>query len=320
MTSIVHPARTAEHQDIGEARPSSTLWLFIIVMTAVSLAVSVISGVGVATAEIVAVFAGSALLLALSAFYTVSRPDPRLARLTRGAAELTLLISMIGTLSFSGASIAMPLRDDWYHAWDQALGFDWRYWLSVLDSRPNLHAVLAIAYHSMLPQTAAAILTLALTGSFRRLDRFLMSYGIAAVITVAIAAIAPALSPIVHLGITAADHPNIVLAVPLEFEQQARALRDGSLKMIELGGAQGLVTFPSFHTVSAVLLMLGFAAVPYARWIGFGLNAIMLLAIPIEGSHYLVDVIAGAAVALLSWKVAGRLLCLKARRPRVQRL
>lgn len=306
MSTVV--SRSGTCREIDTVRPAPALWIFIIAMTAISLAISLATGVSIAVCELIAVIAGSAFMIGLSAFYTRSRPEPRLARLTRAVAELTLLISMVGTLSFSGASLAMPLRDDWFHAWDQAIGFDWRYWLSVVNERPNLHAVLAVAYHSMLPQTGILVFALVWAKAFRQLDRFLMSYGLAAVVTVAIAAAIPALSPIVHLGITAADHPNIVLAVPLEFEQQALALRSGALKLIELSGAQGLVTFPSFHTVSAILLMLAFAAVPYLRWAGFALNGAMLLAIPIEGSHYLVDVIAGAIVALLAWTAAQRLL------------
>jgi len=65
-----------------------------------------------------------------------------------------------------------------------------------------------------------------------------------------------------------------------------------------------LVTFPSFHTATAMLLLLAFRGVPYMRWVSLALNGLMLIAIPIEGSHYLVDVIAGIAVALLAWAAA----------------
>ncbi|MDP3320241.1 MAG: phosphatase PAP2 family protein, partial [Bosea sp. (in: a-proteobacteria)] len=198
--------------------------------------------------------------------------------------------------------------DDWFQAMDVALGFDWRFWLSVLDAHPAAHQVLVLAYHSMLPQTALLPIVLAAIGAFRHLDRFLLSYVLAAIVTVAVATLLPALSPVVHLGVTPADHPNIVLAVPLEFAQHAQALRDGSMKLVDLNGAQGLVTFPSFHTVSAVLLMFGFWAAPYWRWFGVGLNGLMLVAIPIEGSHYLVDVIAGAALAVAAWAAAEWLL------------
>jgi hypothetical protein len=295
----------------NSAAPSRALWTLILTISAFSLVVWAATGVGLKGLELLALLAVVAGLLAISAVYTRLRPDARLARLARGMAELCLLVFMIGSLSYSGATLAMPLRDDWLHAADQMLGFDWRYWLGVLDAHPRIHQILVVAYHSMLPQTVFLVVALAAVRAYHCLDRYLLSYGIAAVVTVAIATAMPALSPIVHLGITPSDHPNIVLAVPMEFQDQARALRDGSLRMIDLSGAQGLVTFPSFHTVSAVVLILAFSAVPYLRWPAFVLNGLMLVAIPIEGSHYIVDVIAGAALALAAWSVAGRLLCVE---------
>jgi membrane-associated phospholipid phosphatase len=285
-------------------RASRTLWACIGAISMLSLAIWSATGVGLKAGDLLVILGVVASLLAISAFYSQRRPDERLARLTRAMAELLLLIFMVGSLSYSGTSLAMPLRDDWFQAMDVALGFDWRFWLSVLDANPAIHEVLVLAYHSMLPQTALLPIVLAAIGAHRHLDRFLLSYALAAIVTVAIATLLPALSPVVHLGITPADHPNIVLAVPLEFAQHAQALREGSMKLVDLDGAQGLVTFPSFHTVSAVLLMLGFWGAPYWRWFGVGLNALMLVAIPIEGSHYLVDVIAGAALAVAAWAAA----------------
>lgn len=290
------------------AAPSRALWTLILTISAFSLTVWAVTGVGLKGPELLAILAVVAGLLAVSAVYTRLRPDARLARVARGMAELSLLIFMVGSLSYSGASLAMPLRDDWLQAADEMLGFDWRYWLGVLNAHPRIHQILLVAYHSMLPQTVFLVVVLAAMRAYRDLDRYLLSYGIAAVVTVAIATAMPALSPIVQLGISPSDHPNIVIALPVEVQEQARALRDGSLKMIDLGGAQGLVAFPSFHTVSAVILILAFSAVPYLRWPAFALNGLMLIAIPIEGGHYIVDVIAGAVLALAAWSVAGRLL------------
>ena len=61
---------------------------------------------------------------------------------------------------------------------------------------------------------------------------------------------------------------------------------------------QGIVTMPSYHTVMAVLLTYAFRG---TGLVGYGiatLNAVMLISIPPIGGHYLVDVIAGAALAL----------------------
>jgi membrane-associated phospholipid phosphatase len=48
-----------------------------------------------------------------------------------------------------------------------------------------------------------------------------------------------------------------------------------------------------------VILMAAFWPVPIARWVSAVANSLMLAATPIDGSHYLVDVLAGVAVAVV---------------------
>ncbi|HEX2256230.1 MAG TPA: phosphatase PAP2 family protein [Afifellaceae bacterium] len=286
------------------AEVSKCLWIVVGVVCILSVGLWGLTGIGLRGSQFLVVVALTTALMSGSALYTFRRPHPRLARLLSGMAELLLLWVMIGALSYCGAALAQPLWDESFQRWDEALGFDWRFWLEVLNKHPNVHLVLVFAYHSMLPQTALAIIALATIRAYARLNIFLLAYGLAALATVAISTFMPALSPVVYLGISPADHPNIVLAVSPEFQEHAVALREGRMRIIDLSGAQGLVTFPSFHTVSAVLLLLAFWAVPYLRWISLGLNTLMLIAIPIEGSHYIVDVIAGAALALATWGLA----------------
>jgi hypothetical protein len=295
--------KSAEHASdpTGAAVP---IWCFIAAAALAATAANVAAGIGFQPRQlgyVVLIVVGA---LALSAFYTFMRPDERVARLFRAAIELFLLSFLCGSLSYAATSLNRPLWDDVFIAWDQALGFDWRHWLDVLNEHPKINLVLALAYHSMWPQLVLVIVALVTVRDYRRLDVFLLAFGFSAVITVVIAGFMPALSPLAHFAITPADHPNIVLAVPREFEAQALALRDGSMRLIELGEAQGLVTFPSFHTVVAVLLLLGFRHVPYLRWVSLVLNVLMLISIPIEGSHYLVDLIAGIGVAWLAWGLA----------------
>jgi membrane-associated phospholipid phosphatase len=75
------------------------------------------------------------------------------------------------------------------------------------------------------------------------------------------------------------------------------ALRLHHVSGIDLGALRGLVCAPSFHTASAVLYMWAAWPVVQLRRVVVPLNCAMLLATPIEGTHYLSDMIAGAAVA-----------------------
>lgn len=278
-------------------------------VTAVSLAASLVAAMAGALKAgsgpgFAILAAAVASLLAGSAYYGRVRGDRRLARLFRGGAELLLLTVTIGSLSYVAAALNRPLWDDAFTAWDRRLGFYWPEWLALLNDHPNVHLVLAAAYRSMIPQFFLALAALVAVRKYRATDVYLIAFALSAWVCVGVSALMPALSPLVHFGMVPADYPNITLAVPLEFANQVQALRDGALHITDLGGAQGLVTFPSFHTSSAVVLMLAFWQVPYARWPGVVVNGVMLLSIPVEGSHYIVDVIAGVAVGLGSWAIA----------------
>jgi hypothetical protein len=275
------------------------LWALIGLLALAAAAAAAVTGVGVRPVQTLGIVLFTAAMLAVAAIYTWPRPDERLSRLFRAAAEFVLITFLAGMLSYIGASFGRPFWDETLHAWDRVLGFDWMAWLAVLDGLPAFNIVLVLAYHSMLPQFVLLIVALVTIRAYRALDLMLMAYAMAAALTVAFASAMPALSPVIHLDITLDMHPNISLAVGREFAEHAQALRAGTLKIIDLNGAQGLVTFPSFHTVGTILLALGFWNVPWLRWPALALNLLMLMSIPINGSHYLVDVIAGAGVAVL---------------------
>lgn len=74
-------------------------------------------------------------------------------------------------------------------------------------------------------------------------------------------------------------------------------LRDGSLQNVALSQMQGIITFPSYHTVLAVLLPYAYRRERYALALVATLNILMLFSIPPYGNHYIADMLAGACVA-----------------------
>jgi membrane-associated phospholipid phosphatase len=80
-------------------------------------------------------------------------------------------------------------------------------------------------------------------------------------------------------------------------------LREGVRTAVTWRGAEGLITFPSFHTTWALLLAWAFRGRP--RWFvpSAVLNAAVIVATLTTGWHYFADVAAGAAlgVAVIWW-------------------
>ncbi len=71
----------------------------------------------------------------------------------------------------------------------------------------------------------------------------------------------------------------------------------GGWSVVDYDRFQGVVTFPSFHTASAVFLIYVARRSPWTLCVSAPLNLTMIVATPLGGGHYLVDLLAGAAVA-----------------------
>jgi hypothetical protein len=178
-------------------------------------------------------------------------------------------------------------------------------WFAFVQRHPMLHALLHFAYLTALMQIAIITAWLSLTGQAERNSELLWTMMISLIIIVPVSGFLPALSATVYYGVPGmADHmPDLV------------ALRSGHLAVLDLPRLQGLISFPSFHTTLGILFPYVLRRHRLALLIGVLLNAAMLAAVPTEGSHYLVDMIGGAAVAAIAIMAAAGIAARLARRP-----
>jgi hypothetical protein len=78
------------------------------------------------------------------------------------------------------------------------------------------------------------------------------------------------------------------------------ALRNPGPWVFELSDMKGIVSMPSYHTTLGVLFIYAFRGVGVLGWAVGALNAVMLAAIPPIGDHYLCDMAAGGAIAVVA--------------------
>jgi hypothetical protein len=234
----------------------------------------------------------------LAYVYSTWRPDPRIAAGTYAMLQLVVISAVGGLLSYVAASPVRPLWDDNFARWDAALGLDWRAYFDAVTSRPLLHAVLRAAYHAMMPAFAVAVLALTAARRFERLQLFVMAFALSCFGGVMISAILPALNAYAHAGLVQTNYFGVELAATTQHLAHLSALRDGSLRVLSLSGIEGIITFPSMHTAIGVLLIWALWPVPVMRWISLGFNLAMIATTPVDGSHYFVDVLAGAVLAI----------------------
>jgi membrane-associated phospholipid phosphatase len=77
------------------------------------------------------------------------------------------------------------------------------------------------------------------------------------------------------------------------------ALKSGAMRVMDERTFAGMISFPSYHAAAATILAWGCWTTIF-RWPVVALNVLMCLSAISMGSHYLVDILGGVAVAALS--------------------
>ena len=155
---------------------------------------------------------------------------------------------------------------------------------------------MGLAAYQMIFVTPAILLGwYAWAGERAAAHRFLITFWLAALMTLMLYPLMTAVGPLSHLWSGPLPY------LPESEEWQATlipALRAHQVHYVDLAQLRGLVSAPSFHTAAAVIYIA--AAWPRRELRGplVAINVAMLLSTPVEGTHYLIDMILGAAVAV----------------------
>lgn len=234
-----------------------------------------------------------AVVVAISLFYTYVRntADNRLGETLHEAAILLAAWAPLGALSYLAAGLGLPYVDAQLAAIDRAIGFDWQAWRSFVHGMPGVEAALRIAYFSSFVQIYALIFVAGLAGRgdrVRELVALLIATGVAVVV---LSGLFPAQSAWAYYGVDL--HKAYHLA-------DLNTLREQTAQVIDVGRQTGIVTFPSYHTAIALILVWVTRGIAPLFWPALILNVGVLVAIPTEGGHYLVDMLAGAAITALA--------------------
>jgi hypothetical protein len=291
------------------------IWALVALVGAVVLLAPAVSDFRIAWGTF-ATPAGAAAALALGAWaYRRWRHDPKLASALENTAQLVAFAAVGAPLSYLAAASGLPLQDHVFDAMDRALGLDWMALLGVMNAQPVLYNLLGPIYLSLTLQMTTVVLCLAYTGRFVWLRVYMLAFIFAALATIAVSAVLPAAGVWPYYGLTAADSAHVYPAVadswPVFF-----GLRDGSYRALVAIGAQGIITFPSLHAALAVIVIAALWPVAALRWVAAAVNAAMLAATPIDGSHYFIDIAAGLVVAAVSvWAARHAAMRAEVKRP-----
>lgn len=274
-------------------------WAVIIGVCLVDIILSRITGISISVppnnAEtlliIVVLWPLTALLTRLTGFAKGSET------IAENAAKFFMYIMVVTSLEYYLATNQAPLNDALMVKIDGLLGFSWPEFFGWVGDHRPVGKVLAYLYASLPAQAALLLFVLGVVYP-RRANRFVTAFLVSSLLTLLTFGLFPVAGPLVYF-----QHTDLPQAYYAEHYLQ---MRSHALAAIPMDDIRGIVSFPSFHVSSAVIITYFFRRLSFISVLVVILNTGMSIGALVIGGHYLVDVLAGlvvglATIAVIRW-------------------
>lgn len=233
----------------------------------------------------------------VACLFCAARREGTIAQTLVVMGQLFIVTLLAFFLTYAASACIFPYRDAELNAIDLWVGFDRVAAYHFLQSHPLLQQTVHEAYHSIRWQSWLLPLILASAGKIEMTQKYVLAFGLSLIVTSLVAVFVPAVNANIYVDLAARG----LVEPPADMHSYLptlEALRNGSLRSIRLTGLQGLISFPSFHTTSAILFAWAAWRLRLLRWVFVPLNLLMVMGTPIDGGHYLIDLVGGTIVAL----------------------
>jgi hypothetical protein len=237
-------------------------------------------------------------------YYQTRRAEPALAAMMFGTAFLCAFSAAASVLNYFLLTVAGPRIDHVLAAADRALGFDWYNIMVAMSHHVVLNEIFFRVYNLVLPQIALVLIALAWNGHAEKIYRYCLALAVGALIAIAIWALIPSFGANSLYILPPHVAARLTLSLTTDYGKELVALLQNGPRYITPTEMRGLIAFPSYHGVLALIVTFYAWPVRWLRWPILLTNAIVLLCTPIQGGHHLVDVLASFPVAALSIFVA----------------
>ncbi|HWZ39865.1 MAG TPA: phosphatase PAP2 family protein [Bradyrhizobium sp.] len=255
--------------------------------------------------------AAIAVVFGLIAYvYTFARghaTDPKVTFSLGTISQVILVTAIVGPLSYVAGATQLPLQDQTFLLIDRAMGMDLEPIARFVDAHPMIAHCLHTGYGFIKWPLLGIPIILTMTLRLVRLQLFVAALCFALAVTIAVSALVPAIGTFYGLHLSAESFGTLDTVYAAQLRDIV-ALRNGSLRHLELFQLAGIVSFPSFHAASAVLYMWALWPVRGFASLSIAMNVLMIAATPVIGAHYMIDVIGGILLAAVSIILVNRYL------------
>ena len=276
--------------------PDPALWICLVILAVVTFVWSKYLNFTIEYGEANVVFYIAAGFLGLGVVY--QKRSPSLAIFAFSFSFLIFLSMVLRPMSYLAIAQQYPIIDNQLAQFDKMIGFDWLGHVSWVNSHPFLYELLLGAYKSISYQIFFVFAVLYLTLNLERLREYIVLFFAMGAVSTVLVTFFPA------VGASYFYHPSPemfsnMFQSPGDYSREHfMALHNGTKMGILFTDSIGLITFPSFHT-QAVFLFIWAVRRTVMFWPIFILNMFMLLSTVAVGGHYILDIVAGAAVAII---------------------
>jgi hypothetical protein len=287
-----------------QRRSSDTIsWWLIVAMLCVCLVGGYRLGFRIDPAGTVPPAIGLGILYAAMLFGRIGG-RPRLQTGATAFMQMTLFTLAGVVLAYILAARAGPLWDASLASADRAMGLDWPSLFRLADTSHLAIWIGGLSYHSLTLQMIVCIVVLSASGRVDRLRVTVAAAISSGFVTILLSGAMPAMGNVFDPAAYRLLWPSVAWME----RGMIAGLRDGTWRTLDLTQLMGIVTFPSYHATLPIILAWAQRDMP--RWrIPAGLWAgVTIIATPVFGGHYGVDVLAGIMLALVALALAPRLV------------
>lgn len=250
----------------------------------------------------------AALMLAIGQVYRRWRDSERIA-LVAHVLGLFVAYSLFGAL-FNIALLPRPTApvDQSLVQFDAWLGYSWPAFCAWIAEYPTFNEIVRAVYKLTLVQLLVAFIVLGVVLDRHRLHTAALATVVASLVTIGLWAVFPsggaAAFWTLDEEVSRIVRPIVNSAYGVELN---RLFREGVSDLSALG-ITGLIGFPSFHTVMALVSLAAVWPYRLPRLAALVPTALLVPGILVHGGHNLADMLAGIAITAAAWPLAKRII------------
>ncbi len=247
-------------------------------------------------------------LLSLGFFYRLSQRSERIASATICAGMFIFYSLCMSMFNYQLLPLWREPIDLQLNAIDQMFGYHWPSVIEWASQHPTFNSIVRYAYLSTIPQFAAMVVLLGMSGRIKELHILIASVTITATFTICFWGIFPAFGTTTMYELPRAMEALVGPVAGTAYGRELLQMAADGPGLISPKDIKGLVAFPSYHIVLAVTAVYASRTLKWAFPFYLALNVLIVPGIFMHGGHHFVDLPAGIFVAVVGILIARKIV------------